>query len=104
MDAGYVATDCRYWHIASFSAMQQHVRSWGKTRSSQTLVKTTRLTQSGHSAQRLQLCAMQTLKSPMCGPLVALLPSKRDPRKPANESGHSSYRAADINCDAVGIG
>ena len=62
------------------------------------------LTQSGHSAQRLQLCAMQTLKSPMCGPLVALLPSKRDPRKPANESGHSSYGAADINCDAVGIG
>ena len=29
---------------------------------------------------------------------------KRDPRKPANESGHSSYGAADINCDAVGIG
>ena len=57
-----------------------------------------------HSAQRLQLCAMQTLKSPMCGPLVALLPSKRDPRKPANESGHSSYGAADITCDAVGIG
>jgi hypothetical protein len=56
------------------------------------------------SAQRLQLCAMQTLKSPMCGPLVALLTSKRDPRKPANESGHSSYGAADINCDAVGIG
>jgi hypothetical protein len=66
--------------------------------------KSTLMTQSGHSAQRLQLCAMQTLKSPMCGPLVALLPSKRDPRKPANESGHSSYGAADINCDAVGIG
>ena len=25
-------------------------------------------------------------------------------QKPANESGHSSYGAADINCDAVGIG
>ena len=31
-------------------------------------------------------------------------PSKRDPRTPADESGHSSYGAADINCDAVGIG
>jgi hypothetical protein len=92
------------WHFSDMPRQPDDVRSPSKSRHPAARTRLPFLTQSGHSAQRLQLCAMRTLKSPMCGPLVALLPSKRDPRKPANESGHSSYGAADINCDAVGIG
>jgi hypothetical protein len=41
------------------------------------------------------------IRSPMCGYVAS---PQRDPRRPVNESGYSSYGAADINCDAVGIG
>src|SRR5712671_2136589 len=102
--SGLERSDFVLWHFSDVTAGLRNVCCWGKSGSRDCVTRLPSLTQSGHSAQRLQLCAMQTLKSPMCGPLVALLPSKRDPRKPANESGHSSYGAADINCDAVGIG
>ena len=41
------------------------------------------------------------IRSPICGCVAS---QQRDPRRPANELGYSSYGAADINCDAVGIG
>src|SRR5260370_3373027 len=64
--SGLERSDFVLWHFSDVTAGVRNVCCWGKSRSRDCVARLPSLTHLGHSAQRLQLCAIQTLKSPIC--------------------------------------
>src|SRR5258707_697959 len=85
-----------YWHIASVSAVQRHVGSWGRTGSNRTTVKMALRTHLGHRARRAEADMAGDLSGVVAQPYPTIERDRAEPDRTAICSLFENQPQADV--------